>query len=171
MLYFFRFMLFPAFWALSLHPVHYSVLNIEYSEPENSFHCLWKIFRDDFYLMAFHHYGDQWNEKAIQDSVQSNYFIEKYVNTMAWLVIDRSDTVRFRITERIEKTDEQDVMWIKLQATPSRKFSRADMTNYLLMDVFPDQTNLVIFSCDGNEHGYQMTYESPTCTLDIGPGI
>lgn len=168
MLFFFRYMLLSAFWALSLHPVHYSVLNIEYSEPENSFHCLWKIFKDDFYMMAFHHYGEQWNEKNLQDSVQSNYFVEKYINTMAWLVMDSSDTIRFMITER---TDEGDIMWIKLQANPSRKFSRIDITNYLLMDIFPDQTNLVIFSSNGNEHGYQMTYESPTCILDIGSDI
>lgn len=168
MLHFYRYMLFPAFCALLLHPVHFSVLNIEYSEPDNTFHCLWKIFRDDFYTMAFHHYGDQCNEKALQDSVQSNPFIERYVNTMAWLIIDHSDTVRFKLTER---TVAEDVMWIKLQAKPSRKFSRADMTNYLLMDVFPDQTNLIIFSFNGIEHGYQMTYESPTCTLDIEPGI
>ena len=162
-----RYML-PAFWLFLYHPVHYSVMNIEYNESGNGMNCLLKLFKDDVYLMAFHHYGDRVNEKALHDSIQCNAFIEKYINTMAWFVIDNTDTVHFSLTDR---TDENDVLWIRLQAHLPAKFSKLEMSNYLLMDIFPDQTNLVIFSRNEKEFGYQMTYESPTCTLDIAQSL
>lgn len=163
-----QYLMFPVFLMGLYHPVHYSVLTIDYNEADNSLDCVLKMFNDDLYAMAFHHYGDMVDEKSLRDSVQNNDFLERYINTMMWLVVDNSDTIHFRLTER---TDHDEMMWARLRAAAPVNFSNLEMTNYLLMDVFPDQTNLVIWSRGGNEYGYQMTYESPKCTLETSPGI
>jgi hypothetical protein len=43
---------------------------------------------------------------------------------MAWFVIDNTDTVHFSLTDR---TDENDVLWIRLQAHFPAKFSKLEM--------------------------------------------
>jgi len=149
------------------HPVHFSVLNLEYSREQSIFNLTLKVFKDDFHLMAFHRYGDFSSESAINDSVQSDAFVSHYFNTMIYFVVNQQDTMKLQLTNKT--IDQDNNLWLYFKVPVHKPVKRLDVTNYVLMDIFEDQSNLVIFGYNGQENGYQLTYEKPSFTYQFLP--
>jgi hypothetical protein len=135
------------------HPVHYSVLNIEHMPNERQLSLSFRLMHDDLKLLAFHRYGDRIDTIAVADTASSDAFITRYLNSMLFMVVNESDTLKINF---LEKKTEGENLWLYTSVPVPEKISHFRISNYLLMDIFDDQTNLVILQINGKEQSFRM---------------
>lgn len=143
------------------HPVHVSVTNIEYMESEKRFEVSFKIFYDDFETIISDKYNVQLHlgtEKGLEN--EDIYFL-MYIKERFQLFADGELLDPGFKSRRMN----DDSIWLYFyfeRITPAKKI---EVRNSLMMDLFPDQKNLVIFKSKGLEKGYIL--KSKNDKIDI----
>ena len=132
------------------HPLHLSITNITYEN--GKLRISLKTFQDDWEIGYFHYHG-----KPID-------FSDPEKRNLPWF--NSYLTERFRIAENKELqgltleidsvTLEEDAMTIEMHATLLSEPNSLYIYNALLLDIFPDQTNLVIFGFGKKETGIKF---------------
>jgi hypothetical protein len=135
------------------HPVHYSVLNIEHMQNERQLALSFRLMHDDLKLLAFHRYGDRIDTNAVADTAASDAFITSYLNSMLFMVVNESDTLKINV---LEKKKEGENLWLYTSVPVPEEITHFRISNYLLMDIFDEQTNLVIMQINGKEQSFRM---------------
>ncbi len=142
------FLFIPA-WT-SAHPLHLSITNITYEN--GKLIITMKTFRDDWEVGYFHYHS-----KPID-------FDDPAMRELPWFTdyLNR----RFKITTGEEEAGlkieidtiqiEDDVMFIEMHSDLPSKPNSLYIYNALLTDIYPDQTNLVIFGFDEKETGMKF---------------
>jgi hypothetical protein len=132
------------------HPLHLSITNITYENGKLS--ITMKTFRDDWELAYYHYHG-----KLIDFSDPANRalpWFNSYLNK------------NFRISWEKGKAGmdleigpvsmEEDAMTIEMHGKLSSKPNSLYIYNALLTDIYPDQTNLVMFGIGKKETGIKF---------------
>ncbi len=148
-----------------LHPVHVSLTNVEYSKDKNSFQITVKVFKDDFRKIIFKNYDVVIDVKDSLWMNQERETIAKYLSEHL-----QSDAFRKNIsTLNIVKKEIDDLSaWYYLEI-PAKKFKKKfEISNSLMLDLYPDQTNLLIFSYKDEQTSEMMTQSQQTVDLEIG---
>ena len=132
------------------HPMHLSITNITYEN--GKLNITMKTFVDDWEVGYFHYHG-----KSID-------FSDPEKRNLPWFNIYLTE--RFRIAEDKELegltleidsvTLEEDAMSIEMHATLRSEPNSLYIYNALLTDIYPDQTNLVIFGIGKKETGIKF---------------
>lgn len=132
------------------HPLHLSITNITYENGKLNISL--KTFRDDWEVGYFHYHGTpvDFSDPANRDLP----WFRNYLNE------------RFRISEKKEVPGwsleldsvslEEDAMTIEMHATLHSEPNSLYIYNALLTDIYPDQTNLVIFGIGKRETGIKF---------------
>ena len=140
------------FWmALSeAHPLHLSITNITYENGKLKISM--KTFRDDWEVAYFHYHGT-----VIDFSMEENRENPWFSNYLA---------LRFNISRKKGEAPiglsidtiliNDDSMQIDMYADPRGKPNSLYIYNALLTDIFPDQSNLVIFKFKESEIGMKF---------------
>jgi hypothetical protein len=136
----------------SMHPVHVSVMNMEYIEDEKSFSISIKTFKDDMEIAIYHRYGKIVNLSEIGQRATGNAFIEKYL--LETIEIKYDENIIAPTIEEIIYND--DGIHVKLKSKANNNLDKISVLNTLLMDIYMDQTNLVIISYKNKEKGYKL---------------
>jgi hypothetical protein len=134
--------------VLAWHPVHVSVSNVEYDKTSMSFHVSFKVFSDDFNFLMAHYYGtDLAGGKVVQDSIDAyfNYMFSFRVNDGTKLSMDF-----------INSKSNEEATWYYYQTEKCTGINRVSITNTILLDLYSDQTNLLIFKYKDYESGFQF---------------
>ena len=132
------------------HPLHLSITNIIYENGKLSIRM--KSFVDDWEVGYFHYHGKPVN---FSDPVKREIpWFTEYLNS------------RFRITsgkgvqglklELDSVSVEEDAMTIEMHAMVPSNPNSLYIYNALLTDIYPDQTNLVIFVFEKKETGIKF---------------
>ena len=132
------------------HPLHLSITNIIYENGKLSIRM--KSFVDDWEVGYFHYHGRPVN---FSDPVKREIpWFTEYLNS------------RFRITsgkggqglklELDSVSVEEDAMTIEMHAMVPSNPNSLYIYNALLTDIYPDQTNLVIFVFEKKETGIKF---------------
>ena len=135
-----------------MHPVHVSVMNMEYIENEKSFDISIKTFKDDMETAIYHRYGRIINLSEIGQRATNNKLVEKYL--FESIVIKYDENIITPTIQEIVYHDE--AVHIKLKSKANNNLSKISVLNTLLMDIYLDQTNLVIISYRNEEKGYKL---------------
>lgn len=135
-----------------MHPVHVSVMNMEYIEDEKSFSISIKTFKDDMEIAIYHRYGKIVNLSEIGQRATGNAFIEKYL--LETIEIKYDENIIAPTIEEIIYND--DGIHVKLKSKANNNLDKISVLNTLLMDIYMDQTNLVIISYKNKEKGYKL---------------
>ena len=132
------------------HPLHLSITNITYEN--GKLNITMKTFLDDWEVGYFHYHG-----KPID-------FSDPEKRNLPWF--NTYLTGRFRIAEDKEQqgltleidsvTLEENAMSIEMHATLRSEPNSLYIYNALLTDIYPDQTNLVIFGIGKKETGIKF---------------
>ncbi len=132
------------------HPLHLSITNITYENGKLSIRM--KSFIDDWEVGYFHYYGKPVN------------FSDPVNREIPWFTdyLNKS----FRITPGVEEPGlsleldtislEEDAMTIEMHAMVPSNPNSLYIYNTLLTDIYPDQTNLVIFVFEKKETGIKF---------------
>lgn len=136
-----------------LHPVHVSVASIEYIPEKEEFAVSFKIFIDDFESIIYRKYGvelklgkeDEWKDQSV--------YFDKYIIDSFSFLIDKN---RQLVPVYQRKKINEEAIWLYYSYKCRGKIKSVTIRNSLMMDMFDDQTNLLIMKYFHFEKGYQM---------------
>lgn len=140
------------------HPVHVSVSNIEFGR--DSLIVSVKVFSDDFLLALQHNFGSVIN---VSDIRKNREWIDLYINSSFGLILNNSDSLEL-VNSKIEYTEE--AIWFFYKA-PVGKVRNLKIFNTLLLDIYFDQTNLVIVNYRNRQSGYRFNYKTTERNLKL----
>lgn len=142
------------------HPVHVSVCNIEIKG--DTLTLAMKFFQDDFQLAIEHNFG-----KVIDlgkaDHSPARGMIENYLTTMFTISLNKKDTLRLNY---LKSEINEDAIWFYYNCEV-RQLKKLIIHNALLLDIYDDQTNLVIVSFNGKQNGYRFNLKNLGEDIDL----
>lgn len=145
-------------WLLAAHPVHVSVTSLDINTEKDTVYISQKMYTQDFDLLFYHLYektikplaGKDFsqNELALINGYMKDAFVLESGNTRLPLSFVRKDQ------------DEESIWLYYTCPLPSNNISPLMLTNSLLLQLFEDQTNLVIVTYKGADTGYTFNYDN-----------
>jgi len=143
---------------LAAHPIHVSVTSLEINTEKDTIFISQKMYTDDFDLLFYHLYekiikplpGKDFsqNELSLINGYMKDAFVVEYGSTRLPLGYIRKDQ------------DEESIWLYYTCPIPSNNIKSLMLTNSLLLQLFEDQTNLVIVTYKGADTGYTFNYNS-----------
>jgi len=132
------------------HPLHLSITNIIFENGKLSISM--KTFQDDWETAYFHYHGKQidfndYNNRKIP-------WFSGYLEDRFSIATEKGNTSSIIRIDTIVMEEEamRIEMWTELKGNPKSLY----IYNALLTDIFPDQTNLVIFEFKEKETGIKF---------------
>ena len=137
------------------HPVHVSVTNIEIDHEKQKMSVSVHLFTDDFEKVLQQNYGDSIRIYQNPISVNESLLIENYVNQnlIVWHDID---TLKLNI---IDHKEEGQANFYFFEAECGKDFDAISIKNTLMLQLFHDQTNLVIIGNGDSQKGVKFTVQ------------
>jgi len=129
----------------SMHPVHFSVINMEYNEQNQAFDISIKLFSDDFEKIVNKNYNVVLNLGKDNQLKNCNNYIDRYVKRNFVVVFDKKPVSKRMMQEKVIVKSEEKSVWLyyKLQ---TKKPHKVLVRNTLMNDLYNDQKNLFIFT-------------------------
>ena len=154
--------LFFSFW-LALHPVHVSLLSIDYAPDKELFNVFLRIYFDDFLLDS----GIKTEDQKKLDFSESNSFtkeiIGNYVNDKIRIIINKR-----QISAELENIDLSDnELRMNLFLRPTSKVNTITIKNLVMTSLYNDQANMIIVRVNDFEQGVKLTAEETEKTFEI----
>ena len=136
-----------------LHPIHVSVTSVEYSREENRFFTSFKIFTDDFETILAMKYGVTLKLGTNAELEKQEQYITKYITDSFGFFINGD----VRLEPQFErKTMNEEAVWVYYTYKCNKDVASIKIRNEIMMDMFDDQTNLLIFKYYDFEKGYRF---------------
>jgi hypothetical protein len=136
----------------AMHPLHVSVLNLTVEEERAE--MVLKTFVDDWETAFFHYTG-----KPVDFSAPRNYngqWFGDYLHSSLKFSVNGKDN--FLDVHRDSIWFEEQSMTIEMHVEYTEKPKSLYIYNTLLIDIFPDQSNLTILSYNQKEKGIKFDY-------------
>ena len=142
------------------HPFHTSVTEIVYNEKDQLWEVSIRLFQDDLEagLSAF-----QGKKFQFQPNIDADELLAKYIKTHVGFQINRKLQTPYRY---IGFEPQKDVIWVYLEIPTQQQFAGVYIENSLLVDVFPDQTNLVHIARQDKKKSYLFKKDIPVILLE-----
>jgi hypothetical protein len=150
---------------MHLHPLHVSMTNVTINAAEQKVEVTYQIHTDDFTLLFFHLF-----EKMITPVKETDFtateltMIDSYLERR-FILTTGKDTLKLNY---IRKDQNEDTLWLYYSGNlGNQKISNLSVTNQLLLDLYEDQTNLVIFSDGRVEQGLTFNTKIHRSEIDL----
>jgi hypothetical protein len=152
--------------SAGFHPIHVSVLNIDYAKGNPSIELAFKIFTSDFELAIAHNYNAVMNLGKTNENPDNIKHIDKYFSYIFAIEVNEHDPSKLVYTKK-ETNESEDATWFYFKVPVHRKVKELLIRNQLLFDIYEDQTNLVILNINGKESGYRFNYSKREIKIKI----
>lgn len=136
---------------------------MEYSKEREEFDISMRIFKDDLQTAINHAYDTNINLVDITGQTDQIKHINRYIND-AFYVKSNGITCPIKPMHH-EITDEAILLSYSCQVPDD--LTSIEIRNTILMDIYHDQTNLVIFSYTGREKGLRFTINDYVKKIDV----
>jgi hypothetical protein len=150
---------------INLHPLHISMTNVSINESEQKVEVTYQFHTDDFTLLFFHLF-----EKMITPVKETEFtaaelnMIDSYMERRFFLTSDK-DTLQLHY---VKKDQNDDTLWLYYSGSLGKgRINSLTVTNQLLLDLYEDQTNLVIFSNGKIEQGLTFNTKIQRSEIDL----
>jgi len=135
------------------HPVHVSILNAELTTGKTSIDLSFKAFTSDIELAIAHNYSVALNLGKANENPDAIHYINKYFAEVFSIKINNKLQPKLVFSKKEIK---EDAVWFYFKVPFSDKIKALEISNLLLLDIYEDQTNLLIMAIDGKESGYRF---------------
>jgi hypothetical protein len=144
---------------LALHPVHVSYTSIDIAAETGEISLVYKFFTDDLKLLFYHYYERELPFDPEKDLTGDEVdLISRHI--LGSFALKEKDDKTVNLTfVRKEQNEESIWLYFRGKFDPPVPDTLA-LTTTLLLDVFEDQTNLVILTMDGDEKGFRFAYRT-----------
>jgi len=144
-----------------MHPIHVSICNVDFSDSGNTVAI--KLFKDDFALALKNNFQvDVPMEKA--DEPANRQIISKYVNDC--LKIEMNNNKSLDLVFKSSEINE-DAIWLYFKTDNKTITGNLKIKNTLMLDLWDDQTNLMIIGFKGQEKGYRFNRKDVEMNIDL----
>ena len=144
-----------------MHPVHVSVTNLEFQSESNTISLSFKVFTDDFQMLINQLYDIQvdFSENGNYDlhKEQIDDYFQNHFN-----IIVKGKGLNY-ISDGIKRNDE--AVWFFYTIALKKEVKTFTLKNSILLDLYPDQKNLLIWKKGKIEKGYQFTIRKKEYTI------
>ena len=151
---------------LLAHPLHVSVTNVEIDPRENEITVSYRFFTDDFSLLFFHLYEKNITPVENTDfSTDELSIIEKYLSDAFQVQPAGSSLIHLDYEKKVQN---ENSIWLYFKGKlPPGAGSQLTFTNKIMLDLYWDQTNLVIIASGGREKGLTFNNKNQEYTVDM----
>ncbi|MCK4919487.1 MAG: hypothetical protein KAS71_00485 [Bacteroidales bacterium] len=121
-----------------------------------------KLFKDDFQLAIEHNFG-KYIVLENADNIPENKMIEDYIHNMFSLIANTRDTLKLKY-----KNNElnEEAIWLNYKCYVSG-LKNIHIYNSIFLDIYHDQTNLVIINFNGKQNGYRFNSKNTAEQIDL----
>ncbi len=151
--------------VLTIHPIHVSVTSIEINTEKKEVLIAQKMYTDDFSLLFYHLYEKNIRPETGKDFTAAELeLINRYFSS-AFVIESGKSSLPLRF---VRKDQDEESTWLYFTSElPSDKIRTLMLTNTLMLDLFEDQTNLVIITDGVAEKGYTFDYNTRHMEINI----
>jgi len=139
------------FFLLVLHPVHVSVTSIEYSKGEKIFLVSFKVFTDDFETNIERKYGVNLNLGKENELKNADEYFSRYFRESFSFIVNGED---LKEPVFLKKKMDDIAVWLYYKYPISGNVKGVGIKNAIMLDMFMDQSNLLIFKYNDFEEGF-----------------
>jgi hypothetical protein len=143
------------------HPVHVSMCNLEFTDKASIIAV--KLFSDDFGTVLKNKYGDDFVLTRANEEPYRKH-ISDYVGSNLKLTLNRNKSV---VLEYDYSETNEGAIWIYFKADKPVKGTSLKIVNTLMLDLYEDQTNLVIMNQGGKQRGFQFTNQVRELEIEL----
>lgn len=156
--------------SMMLHPVHVSVTTIDVKADSAKVYVQVKLFTNDIQLVVNNTCAADLKLGTKEEVPNADTLMVQYLTNRLFIEINKKPiTLRF-----VDRRMNEESVWVILEGdldTPKHgKFvlSSAAVENTILLDLFEDQSNLLIFGQgNGTEKGYMMNIGNVKQTIEL----
>jgi len=151
---------------LHLHPLHVSFTSIDIQREKREASLSFKFYTEDFSLLFYHLYEKNIQPVMDQEFSQDQLGVINGYLTKAFSLVSGKDTAALAF---FRKEQNEEYIWLYYQVDlPENLPNSLILTNLLMLDLYEDQTNLVIVTQGKNEKGYTFDTRNRREEIDIG---
>jgi hypothetical protein len=148
---------------LAAHPVHVSLLSIDYIPDQKKFKVFLRIYFDDFLLDSGIKSADQKNLDFSGGTFFTREVLAKYVNEKIKISVNKR-----QITAELgDMALSENELRMNLFFNSPGKISSIAVKNLIMTSLYSDQANMIIVKVNDFEEGVKLTSEEPEKTFEI----
>ncbi len=141
---------FVLFSIVFAHPIHVSVSNLEFTGKEPVIAI--KLFKDDLQLAIYHNYAVEVPLEKMEHALYRDILI-KYLSERFIIKLNKNEKLKLEYKD-IETNDE--AIWLYFQSEELPPLKKITVMNKIFLDIYHDQTNLLIINFNGIQKGYRF---------------
>jgi len=139
------------FFLLAFHPVHISVTSMEYNKEEEIFLVSFKVFTDDFETNIERKYGVNLNLGKENELKNASEYFSRYFRESFSFIVNGEE---LKEPVYLEKKMDDISVWLYYKYPTSGNVEEVGIKNAIMLDIFRDQSNLLIFKYNDFEKGF-----------------
>jgi len=139
------------FFLLAFHPVHVSVTSMEYNKGEKVFLVSFKVFTDDFETIVERKYGVDLNLGRENEFKNADEYFSRYFRETFSFIVNGKE---LKEPVFLEKKMNDIAVWLYYRYPISGNLEKVEIKNIIMLDMFMDQSNLLIFKYSDFEKGF-----------------
>ena len=141
---------------LKKHPIHVSVTNIEYFSGKNKFEISFRLFADDFQKVILQEYDFKINLNNLKTNTKSYKYVNKYITEHFILKINDKEIEKRKFIFKKSKLEDTTI-WLYYEIKFYGNAKKININNTLMLDLFRDQNNLLIFTHGKKQKALKFT--------------
>ena len=140
-------------YILYAHTIHVSVCNLEFDKGDLTISV--KIFLDDLQLAIYHNTAREIDISNL--TPESNTLVQGYIKKRLQISLNKENKIELK---QSGNEINEDAIWFyyKIEDVPGVK--NIHIQNTLLLDIYGDQTNLLIINHMGKQTGYRFNIDT-----------
>jgi len=146
---------------LSAHPVHIAIVNAEIQN--NQLQMTLRTYADDLQVAYFHYHSREIDYNS-NENLNSKWLINYVKNSITIISEPEKDTIDLQINT--VNTEQGSVIFELTGQVPDQANSLY-IYNGFLMDIYSDQSNLMIFTASGKERGMKFDIRNQEQVLKL----
>lgn len=148
---------------LAIHPVHVSLLSIDFAPERGLFDVFLRIYYDDFLLDSGISSEDQKKLEFPDYDPFTKEIIENYVNEKLRIYVNGK-----QMSGGLQKTDLSDnELRMNLIIGPVKKVNSVTLQNLIMTSLYTDQANMTIVKINDFEQGVKLTAEETEMKIKL----
>jgi hypothetical protein len=155
-------LLFFSLW-IAAHPVHVSLLSMDYMAGQKKFNVFLRVYFDDFLLDSGIKSSDQKTLNFSGEAISEKEILAKYVNEKIKISVNKK-----QITAEVGDIDlSENELRMNLFFKSPGKINSITVKNLIMTSLYSDQANMIIIKVNDFEEGIKLTSEEPEKTFVI----
>jgi len=155
-------LLFFSLWVAA-HPVHVSLLSMDYMADQKKFNVFLRVYFDDFLLDSGIKSSDQKTFNFSGEAISEKEILAKYVNEKVKISVNKK-----QITAEVGDIDlSENELRMNLFFKSPGKINSITVKNLIMTSLYSDQANMIIIKVNDFEEGIKLTSEEPEKTFVI----